>query len=135
MQETEITIKDESMTGVVKNQFVLKVRHEKIRVRDLIKTRVFQEVGLYNSAKTNFFQGFVQPLDAHPVEGKENRYKMKEPKLIDAEKQYYLALDAFKKNGFFLLIDNKQCDDLEEEIIIHKNLSVSFVRLIALVGG
>lgn len=60
---------------------------------------------------------------------------MKEPKLIDAEKQYYLALSEFQKNGFFMLIDNEQYSDLEEEITIHKNLSVSFVRLIALVGG
>lgn len=135
MEETEITIRDESMTGTIRNQFVMRVQNENVKVKDLIKSRVFYEVGLYNQSKSEFFQGLVQPLESDSVEGKLNHYKMREPKLIDAEKQYYLALSAFQKNGFFMLIDNEQYSDLEEEITIHKNLSVSFVRLIALVGG
>lgn len=135
MEETEITIKDESMTGTIRNQFVMKVQNENVKVKDLIKSRVFHEVNLYNRSKLDFFQGLVQPLDSDSIEGKLNHYKMREPKLIDAEKQYYLALSAFQNNGFFMLIDNEQYSDLEEEIKIHKNLSVSFVRLIALVGG
>lgn len=47
---------------------------------------------------------------------------MKEPKLIDAEKQYYLALNAFNENGFFILINNEQYTNLEEVITIHENL-------------
>lgn len=135
MEETEITIRDESMTGTIRNQFVIKVQNENIKVKDLIKLRVYHEVGLYNRSKSDFFQGLVQPLDSDSIEGKLNHHKMQKPKLIDAEKQYYLALNAFQKNGFFMLIDNEQYSDLEEEIKIHENLSVSFVRLIALVGG
>jgi hypothetical protein len=135
MEETEITIKDESMTGTIRNQFVMKVQKENVKVKDLIKSRVFHEVNLFNRSKSEFFQGLVQPLDSDSVEGKLNHYKMRKPKLIDAEKQYYLALNAFQNNGFCMLIDNEQYSDLEEEIKIHKNLSVSFVRLIALVGG
>lgn len=135
MEEREITIRDESMTGTIINQFVMKVQSDSVKVKDLIKSRVFHEVDLYNRSKSDFFRGLVQPIDSDSVEGQLNHYKMREPKLIDAEKQYYLALSAFQKNGFFMLIDNKQYTDLEIEIKIHENLYVSFVRLIALVGG
>ena len=56
MEETEITIKDESMTGTIRNQFVMKVQNENVKVKDLIKSRVFHEVNLYNRSKLDFFQ-------------------------------------------------------------------------------
>lgn len=59
MEEIEIIIRDESMTGTIRNQFVMKVQNENVKVKDLIKSRVFHEVGLYNRSKSDFFQGLV----------------------------------------------------------------------------
>ncbi len=54
---------------------------------------------------------------------------------IDAEKQFYLAIDAFVKNRFFLIINNNQIDTLEEKIEVKENLELNFIKLTPLVGG
>jgi hypothetical protein len=40
-----------------------------------------------------------------------------------------------KKNSFFVMIDNLQVADLEDEILVEANSKVSFIRLMPLVGG
>ncbi len=60
---------------------------------------------------------------------------MKHQGKIDPEKQYYLALDAFMKNGFFLIVNDNQVDSLEEEIVLKENMEFNFIKLTPLVGG
>ena len=76
--------------------------------------------------------GLVQPTHA---ERTLNGYKMKERRHIDAEKQVYIALDAFMKNAYFILIDNKQAETLDEEVRISTTSNIRFVKLTPLVGG
>ncbi|WP_028666691.1 hypothetical protein [Runella zeae] len=130
MEDIEIIIKDETMTGVVQNQFKLTVSSNKVKIKDLIKSRVFQEVEIYNQNKSVFFQELTKSRKTSF-----GANTLKEPESVDAEEQYYFTLESFQKNRFFLLVDNQQYSDLEEEITIYQNISVSFIRLIALVGG
>ena len=51
------------------------------------------------------------------------------------KKQASVAKDAFKKNGFFILIDNTQAESLEQVFALHKDSEISFVKLTPLVGG
>jgi len=44
-------------------------------------------------------------------------------------------VDGFGKNGFFVIIDDKQAESLEQEFVIGPATSVTFVKLIPLVGG
>lgn len=48
---------------------------------------------------------------------------MKERRKIDPEKQYAIALDAFLKNGYFVLIDNIQAEDPEQMVVINAFMS------------
>lgn len=128
----QIIIKDESMTGKLLHQLTVEVEAETITVKDLIRARVFQEVEAYNTKKPGVFNGLVQPEEAESVL---NGYRLRKKRKIDAEQQYYVALDAFQKNGFFVLVDDFQIGDLEEPIIFSDDTSVSFVRLTPLVGG
>jgi len=128
----KITIQDESMTGKLLNELLLQIEDETITVADLIKARVYAEVAQFNQGSHPNYFGLVQPADAERVL---NAYKMKKGAVIDAEKQTYVALDAFQKNGFFVLIDDLQVGDLKEEILIDEQTKVSFVRLTPLVGG
>ncbi len=45
-----------------------------------------------------------------------NGYKVHTNRTIDGEKQVYTALDAFMKNGYFVLIDNLQAESLEQKV-------------------
>ena len=45
------------------------------------------------------------------------------------------AVQAFQRNGFILLVDDRQLTDLEEEVVLKPGSQVTFLRLIPLVGG
>lgn len=110
----------------------LQLASERLTVRELIRRRVEQEVAAYNGAKEDVFQGLVQPSKSEQLL---NGFKLKKRRALDAEEQVGVALAAFEKNGFVLLFDDRQVEDLEEEIVILPDSSATFVRLVPLVGG
>ena len=130
--KTTLTIQDESLTGQILNQIALEIENELITVADLIKARVTKEVEEHNKKRGEYYKGFIQPTEAEQTL---NGYKLKNKKAIDAEKQVYIALDAFQNNSFFILLDDRQAESLEEEIIVNELSNISFVKLTPLVGG
>ena len=127
-----ITIKDETASGDVLNKIQLQIDNERITVRDLIASRVTAEVELYNQKLPDVFNGLIKPTEAEPtISG----FKMKKKNPIDAEKQVYIALEAFQRNGFFILVDNSQCEELDQEVLVNANSSISFIKLTPLAGG
>ena len=126
-----ITIQDTSGLKV-SNTIDVQFYSDVVTVKDIIQARVEQEVADYNSRKPDYFKGLVQPGDAEKTL---NGYKLKARKPIDAEKQVYIALDAFGKNAYFVLIDNKQVESLDQQVKISESLSIKFVKLTPLVGG
>jgi hypothetical protein len=129
---TTLTIKDETNNGKVINEINISVKQSSVTIRDIIEARVQFEVDRYNEKLPEFFQGLVQPTQAEKAL---NGFKMKERKKIDFEKQFYIALDAFQRNGYFVLVDNKQSDSLEQVVAITPITVVSFIKLTPLVGG
>jgi hypothetical protein len=130
-----LTIRDESATGNVTNELTLDVLAETITVRELIRSRVYQEVQDYNLRQRTGqpeFRGLVTPSDA---ERTLNGVKLRKPREIDWKDQFDKACDAFEHNGFFILVDDKQAEDLEEQFTIASTTTVSFVKLVPLVGG
>lgn len=128
-----LTIKDETALGKVLHELELSLSEDIITVRELIRQRVYAEVEAYNRKADEVFHGLVQPTDA---EATLNGYRMKgKTSFVDPEKQFYVALDAFMKNGFFILVDDRQVEGLEEKILVAEDTSVSFVKLTQLVGG
>ncbi len=45
------------------------------------------------------------------------------------------ALEAFDRNGFFVLVGDKQAGSLDQEFEVKVATEVSFVKLVPLVGG
>ena len=127
-----ITVEDKTPGYKTENLVELKFDTEVITVEELIMRRVMTEVEAYNKNKTERFAGLVQPGESEKLL---NGYKMKKLMEIDAEKQCYLALSAFQKNGYFLFIDDRQVDSLKEEIRLRPDISVTFIKLMPLVGG
>lgn len=128
-----ITISIQDTLGLkVSNEIDVKFERDVVTVKDIIQARVEQEVANYNKRQPEYFKGLVQPTDAEKTL---NGYKLKKHKPIDAEKQVYVALDAFNKNAYFVLIDNKQVESLEQVVTISAKSSIKFVKLTPLVGG
>jgi len=105
---------------------------ERITVRELIRSRVYQEVKDYNTLQPEVFRGLVQPTD---TERTLNGYKLRRPRQINWEKQFDKAIAAFLGNGFLILVDDEQVTELDEEITIAPETAVTFLKLVPLVGG
>ena len=130
-----LTVRDETATGQSVHSFSLEFASEQITVRELIRERVYQEVSEYNfrsHREGGVFRGLVQPTD---TERTLNGFKVPEGRDIDWEAQLARALDAFGRNGFFILVGDHQAETLDEPIVIGPSTSVSFVKLTPLVGG
>src|SRR5688572_23786872 len=127
-----VTINDSTSSGKITNSINLFFKHELITVKELIEARVIKEVKDFNERQPEYFQGLIQPTRAEQTL---NGYRLRERKKIDAEKQVYIALDAFQKNGYFVLIDDKQADSLEQEVLLTASSAINFVKLTPLVGG
>ncbi|MBK8351037.1 MAG: hypothetical protein IPL21_04885 [Saprospirales bacterium] len=128
----QIAVKDETFAGKILNEIYLEFQKENVSVEEIITLRVLNEVNEYNKKLPAYFNGLVEPTDAEKTL---NGYKIKPNKIIDSEKQVYVALNAFLKNGYFVLIDNIQAETLEQEILLTNKTTVSFVKLTPLVGG
>ncbi|TGV03397.1 hypothetical protein [Flavivirga rizhaonensis] len=129
----ELILKDVTFTGDILNQIRIAVKNERTTVKELIAARVESEVKAYNNKLPEYFNGLIQPTNAEKTL---NGFKLKDrKKKIDVEKQVLIAWDAFYKNGYFILIDDQQAEDLEQEVLVSKTTEISFVKLTQLVGG
>jgi hypothetical protein len=93
---------------------------------------VYEEVRAYNLRQPEYFRGLVQPTDA---ERTLNGFKVPQRCRLDPEKQFERAIELFYRNGFLILVDDRQVIELEEEIQLHPDTTVTFLKLIPLVGG
>ena len=131
---TKLLIRDETTASLGKTEhtFTVHVSGEKISIRELIRQRVTQEVEEYNSRQPAVFRMLVQPSD---TERTLNGFKFHKPRLVDPETQYEKAIEAFEGNGFIVLVDNYQIESLDTRIALQPETSVTFLKLVPLVGG
>src|SRR5713101_1782591 len=128
---TLVTVFDETTAGERTSALKLEFLTARVTARELIRRRVYEEVQEYNLSTPEYFRGLVQPTEAEKVL---NGYKLRERRKINWEEQYGRALEAFERNGFFMLVDNRQVESLDEEIELTVATEVSFIKLVPLVG-
>jgi hypothetical protein len=132
---TTLTIRDEKTSdfgGDYDEGFALDVSAERITVRGLIRARVYREVRDHNLRQPELFRGLVQPTDA---ERTLNGFKVSKGRRIDPERQFEGAIESFYRNGFIVLVNDRQVDGLDEEIEVRPDTTVVFLKLVPLVGG
>ena len=130
-----LTIVDEKLTGERTPVFTLDSLTETMTIREVIRARIYEEVQDFNQKQKDglgIFRGLIQPSD---TEVAMNGFKMKKPKHIDWEKQYEMACEAFEKNGFFVIVGDRQAESLDETFDVKVDTEVSFLKLVPLVGG
>jgi hypothetical protein len=127
-----VRVQDQSSTGRLTGMVELEDIPSAITVRDLIRTRVREEVARHNAEPARAFAGLVMPEGAEPGR---DRYLVPGRRRIDWEAQADRAVEAFARNGFFLLVDDRQVTVLDEELALTPDSDIRFVRLVQLVGG
>ena len=128
-----ITVRDETTSGETTHEFVLDFLTERVTVRELIRSRVYQEVQDYHQqGGQGVFRGLVQPTGA---EATLNGYRVTQARQIDWKEQFERAVSAFEANRVLILVDEQQVTSLDEEVTLNPGALVSFLRLTPLVGG
>jgi hypothetical protein len=119
----DVRVRDDERPGEEPAEdFVLPGLPDLLTVRELIRTRVREEVANANADRTQPRRLLVTPADA-------------ETRLIDWQRQADVAVEAFVKQAFFVFVDGKQVDALDDEVSLHTDCEVRFLRLTPLVGG
>lgn len=115
---------------------------ETVTVRDLIRERVYQEVDDHNrrlrdgGRPAEPFRGLVTPTDAErQLNGPQVGTPPGMAKEVDWRRQFDAACEAFGRNGFLVLIGERQVGGLDDPLTLTPSTRVTFVRLTALVGG
>jgi len=127
-----LTILDETASGSILHRLELEINQEMLTVGELIARRVHDEVAAYNERQSGTFSGLVQPTESEKIL---NGYRLRPSRRIDAEQQVYRALEAFQNNGFFVLVNERQAESLDEEVWLGEGATASFLKLTPLVGG
>ena len=127
-----LLICDQTNWGGETNQFTIECLTETLSVRELIRARIYQEVQDYNQKTPDYFRGLVQPTDAEQAL---NGYRLKEKRTINWQEQYERAIDAFSRNGFFILVDDKQAESLDQTFEVKVYTAITFIKLLPLTGG
>jgi hypothetical protein len=129
---TMVTFVDETTAGDRATAWHLEIFEERLTLREVIRRRVFQEVAEHNATTPEVFRGLVQPTD---TERSINGYRTREPRRVDPEEQFRRAEEAFSRNGFVVIVGEKQIEDLDQEIDLRVGVEITFLKLVALVGG
>lgn len=129
-----LTIRDETTFSFNADsmEFTISLPGDVVTSREVIRERVRQEVEEYNRCRPEYFRGLVHPTDA---ERTLNGFKLKKPRPLDWREQYDKAVEAFHRNGFILLVDDRQVEDIDALIELRPQTTVTFLKLIPLVGG
>ena len=128
----QLTISDQTTAGETTGTCVLDLLTERITVRELIRSRVYQEVQDYKGKQGQVFNGLVQPQEAEKTL---NGWKLKKPRQLDWKRQFELAIEAFEASQIVILVNDRQAESLDEEIVVEPQTTVTFLRLVPLVGG
>lgn len=128
----------------------IKLVSERVTVRDVIRRRIEAEAkalqeqlakpapdSLATFAGNNLvLPGFVESiLNGNRTYGAVRQTKPKPVTRIDVEAQHDLACEAFQKNSFIMLFDDRQVGGLDDLLTVRENSTATFVRLTPLVGG
>jgi hypothetical protein len=140
---TTLTVHEETSGGQPAGRFEVELLTDHFTARELIHSRVFQEVKDQNLRARQPVQEPTStgPMIAEntgagwrPSRGPQARTG-KETGRLEWGKEFERALDAFLRRQILVLVDDRQIGDLDEEIVIDPQTVVTFVRLVPLVGG
>ncbi|MEU5161677.1 hypothetical protein AB0G74_18990 [Streptomyces sp. NPDC020875] len=115
-----VTFVDETTSGDRSDGWGVEIFEERLALRELIRRRVFQEVAEARAGSA------VRP---RPYNGSAPA------PAPDPEAETAAALRAFERNGFLVLVAERQLTGLDDEVELRPGTEVVFLRLVPLVGG
>jgi hypothetical protein len=109
----------------------IEVPSERISVRELIRSRVYQEVKDFNVRRPEVYCALVQPDNA---ERAMNGSQPRKTRSLDWHNQYDTAVEAFEHSQLLVFVDDQQIRGLDEIIELETDSNIRFLKLVPLVG-
>jgi hypothetical protein len=129
---TSVLIKDQSTAAKHNHTWTLEFLDETIPAHEFLRRRIYEDVLEYNNKTLEKYNGLVQPT---PIEQSLNGSSSQTARKLDWEAQYQTAIEAFSRNGFVMLWNDKQIEDLDEMLELREGCEATFLKLVPLVGG
>jgi hypothetical protein len=107
--------------------------HPQMTLRELIRRRVTREVEQFERERPETFRGLVQPEETEQILNGDSM-KFHYLHLLDAERQFERAIQAFEKQRFLVIAHGRQLESVDEEIDLRTG-EVEFIKLAPLIGG
>jgi hypothetical protein len=130
-----LTLKDQILARPAEPSVVMRwADGVPMRLSDLIRERVVLEWERRNDEARFAGRPLVEireVTDAH-LPSLTGGARSRDPTLDEA---ITIAFEGFKRNAYFVLVDNRQILDLDAEIQVSPTADITFVRLLPLVGG
>jgi hypothetical protein len=128
----EVLVRDETMAGREIESWVLPDLPERITAGELLRLRVREEVARFNAGDRSVFRGLVRPAAARETA---RGFELSGDEPVDWVRQADTACAAFGRNGFVMIVRDRQVESLDELIDLREDPAVAFIRLTPLVGG
>lgn len=118
----------------------LKIASARISAREIIRQRVFVEVAEINEQRMSHerTRSFLIGVEEGSAEDALNRHSPRERRashLLDAEEEFAKAVTGFQTNRFIMLLDDRQVQNLDEDLTVVPDSEVTFLHLTPLKGG
>ncbi|MBZ6473932.1 hypothetical protein [Streptomyces griseocarneus] len=128
----KVRLVDETTSGERRDAWALEWAEERLTLREVIRRRVFEEVAVLNEARVEGGHGLVRPTETERLL---NGPDQREARRMLPQKCYERALADFGRNGFLVLVGDRQIWDLDEEVDLTAGAEITFLKLVPLVGG
>lgn len=129
----DVAIRDENSPSAEVIETLLRLECLKISARELIAERVRAECD--NRLFDRKGRMAVPLVEPSARERELNGHGRIWDRRTDAENRINVAHDAFGRNAYVMLVDDRQVVDLDEIVELKDNSVVTFLRLTPLVGG
>lgn len=131
MLENTVIMRDETFAKKAVSELLVRLSSERMTAKELISARVRAEAALSFEVVSGDYRVLVEPTAVEKALNGDRQNRT----VADVEKQINKALAAFEDNVFFLLVDDRQIEGLEETVVIRSETVVTFMRLTPLRGG
>jgi hypothetical protein len=113
----------------------LTLDEERLTVRGLIRARVEQEAGEHNAEldRGRQFRGLVTAAPAVTSELNGWAGRKREGRPVDAEVMIAIASDACERGDLVLVVDDRQAEEIDAEVVLAEGSVVVFRKKVALV--
>ena len=109
-----------------------------LRLRDLITRIVVEEVEAFNKRQADRKLSIVlspAQIEQGKSKGKIDSGGKEYQQEANKDTAIATALQAFEDGLYYVFIDGQQQTDLDEEVFLKSESQLTFIRLVALVGG